>query len=67
MISPGTPLNFGNYKIWYRYKSATYEINIQRKSNASSLIELTLDGMELGSNRISLADDGKQHIVHAVF
>jgi cellobiose phosphorylase len=65
ILKPGTPVSFGDYKMIYRYKSSTYEIQVNRREAITKNIELFIDGQIQKSHRIKLVDDGKKHIIEA--
>ena len=64
IIAPATPVNFGDYKVTYRFGSSVYEIHIvSRSKGVTATEELSVDGIKLQGNRVKLVDDGKVHQV----
>lgn len=64
IINPATPQSFGDYQIFYQFKSTTYEIRIQSRSKGILKTEsLTVDNEVVKGNKITLVDDGKYHVV----
>lgn len=64
IIDPATPESFGDYTVWYRYESTTYEIKIESRSKGILTTDkMTLDGEKVRGNKIKLQDDGKPHLV----
>jgi len=75
-IEPAVPESFGDYRIIYRYGTAVYTIEVKQRcpssiqwDNAAYEAEMPfpaavfLDGEKLPGNRVSLADDGREHHV----
>ncbi len=67
IITPGTPVSFGDYTVWYQYGNTTYRIEVERKSSSSTLAGISENGTLTEGNRIRLVDDGKQHVLQAVY
>ncbi len=64
IIDPATPENFGDYSIQYKFRTSSYEINIQSRSKGIlQTEELICDGEKIKGNRVKLVDDGRNHIV----
>ena len=63
-LEPKLHPDWPSCSVQYRFKSATYRINIQRKKNDATARKVFLDGAELSSNIINLMDDDKEHIVN---
>jgi cyclic beta-1,2-glucan synthetase len=58
-IAPHLPAEWNSFKLHYRYRSASYAITVTAGAAAS----LTLDRKVVGGNAITLADDGREHVV----
>ncbi|MDB5918255.1 MAG: cyclic beta 1-2 glucan synthetase, partial [Massilia sp.] len=58
-IAPHLPAEWPGFKLHYRYRSASYAITVTAGATAS----LTLDRRVVGGNAITLADDGREHVV----
>jgi cellobiose phosphorylase len=64
VIKPLTPASFGNYTVWYKHESSTYEIRVQLSGADNAKIDrLTVDGNVVHDNRVELVDDGKFHTI----
>jgi len=64
VIKPLTPVSFGNYTVWYKHESSTYEIRVQLSGADNAKIDrLTVDGNVVHDNRVELIDDGKFHTI----
>ncbi|NLE25401.1 MAG: hypothetical protein GX625_08675 [Clostridiaceae bacterium] len=64
VIDPSVPIGFGEYKVYYRYKSTEYTIKIAEENGSQRFErEIVLDGAGIKGNRINLIDDGKNHEV----
>jgi cyclic beta-1,2-glucan synthetase len=63
-LEPKLHPDWPSCSVQYRFKSATYRINIQRKKNDATARKVFLDGAELSSNILNLMDDDKEHIVN---
>lgn len=64
VINPMTPASFGEFTVWYKHGSSTYEIHVQEAGTDKTKSErLTLDGNILQDNRVELIDDNKGHVV----
>ena len=62
ILSPATPMSFGEYKIRYQYGSTPYEITvISRSKGVEKVSELTVDGNRVQGNKLKLVDDGRLH------
>ena len=58
-IAPHLPAEWDGFKLHYRYRTASYAITVTPGDTAA----LTLDGQALEGNVITLADDGRDHVV----
>jgi cellobiose phosphorylase len=58
-IAPHLPAEWNSFKLHYRYRTANYAITVMPGETAA----LTLDGQALEGNAITLADDGRDHVV----
>jgi cyclic beta-1,2-glucan synthetase len=64
-IKPCIPEKWKEFKIEYRFRSATYEITVENSDGAQcGNVELTVDGRSV-QDAIDLVDDGKHHRVTA--
>jgi len=75
VIEPAVPENFGDYRIRYRYGTSVYTIDVKQRCPASLWdaaaaghevpfpAAVILDGERVAGNRVSLADDGREHNV----
>ncbi len=64
IIDPSTPIEFGDYTVWYRYGTTNYEIRVTGKSKDDGGIrEFIIDGVKVPENKIKLVDDGESHLV----
>ena len=61
-ISPRLPASWTEFQIHYRYRQTFYHITICRDSGDSEH-HLTLDGVALGQDYITVVDDGRDHKV----
>ena len=62
IIEPVLPASWPGFDLTFRYRTATYEIAVQRDSR-SAAIGITADGQPTAGNTISLIDDGQTHQV----
>jgi cyclic beta-1,2-glucan synthetase len=63
-IDPCIPAAWDGYSIEYRYKSATYTINVQNPSHVEYGVKsVSVDGTDTTDKTIALTDDGKHHTV----
>ena len=69
VINPATPANFGDYRISYRFGTSEYQIEIQRSgiNGTPQKARITLDGKGIEGNKIKLVDDGKVHMIIALY
>ena len=68
-IKPSIPGDFGDYTVWYGFKTASYEINVTDRRNTSSdtaALELSVDGEKIDGASFRLEDDGRRHLVVAI-
>lgn len=64
IIDPSTPESFGDFTVVYQYGASTYEIRVESRSKGElSTKRLIIDQDRVEGNRLTLADDGKTHIV----
>lgn len=64
VIEPATPASFGDYMIEYRHGTSLYSIHIESRSKGLMMTEsIIVDNEKLPGNRITLKDDGKNHII----
>ncbi|MDY9921016.1 MAG: hypothetical protein U2P59_04265 [Synergistota bacterium] len=65
-IDPSTPSDFGDYTVWYKFGTSTYEIRVTGRTREDVFIsELNVDGTVVAGNKIKLVDDGASHLVIA--
>ena len=66
-IEPCIPGDWKEFEITYRHKTATYHIKIENPHGiCGGAVEIEADGVMLLSNRIELADDGREHNVRVI-
>jgi cellobiose phosphorylase len=72
-IKPSIPGDFGDYTVWYGFKTASYEIKVADRRNTSSgaaedtaALELSVDGEKINGASFQLEDDGRRHLVMAI-
>jgi hypothetical protein len=63
-IEPVIPMEWPGFEIRYRYRSATFEIKVQREVSFASTV-VQMDGVLVPGNVIRLIDDGLVHKVLA--
>jgi cellobiose phosphorylase len=61
-LTPCLPVDWDHFTLDYRYKETLYRITINR----GRVDRLTLDGVELNTNMISLSNDQKLHLVSLI-
>lgn len=62
VIDPATPQGFGEYTVYYRYKTSSYTIKIMAGNDIEkSEREIIIDGVRIKGNRVELKDDGKSY------
>jgi len=67
VIDPAVPLEFGEYKVFYRFKTSVYTIKTVGKSEGQRFErEVALDGVKIKGNRVNLIDDGCNHEVEVL-
>jgi cyclic beta-1,2-glucan synthetase len=59
-ISPAIPKDWPGFELTYKYRSASYEIIVNREKGAA---RMELDGRPVDSSTIRLSDDGARHRV----
>jgi cyclic beta-1,2-glucan synthetase len=66
-LTPCIPTHWNGYQIKYRYKSATYLIEVKNPSGVSISSEpiVTIDGIKMSPPQIDIAllDDQKEHVI----
>jgi cellobiose phosphorylase len=60
-IRPAIPADWPGFELVYKYRSATYEITVNREKGFAPEIEL--DGRAVEGSDIRLVDDGVRHRV----
>jgi cyclic beta-1,2-glucan synthetase len=61
-LKPVIPDDWPGFEIQYRYRTATYDIVVERGAGAAA-VSIRLDGRPATENTITLSDDGKVHQV----
>jgi cellobiose phosphorylase len=68
VIDPASPAIFGDYKVFYRYGTSEYEIQIERAAGGRlSEMEITVDGVRVEGNKIKLVNDDCVRQARVVF
>jgi cellobiose phosphorylase len=63
-LDPCVPPGWSGYEITYRYRSATYYINVENSGGSGRGVRsVTVDGRAVPEGVVELADDGGQHKV----
>ncbi len=62
IIEPVLPADWPGFEVTYRYRTATYQIKVQRDAPMDSPI-ITVDSQPVVGRKIPLADDGRTHQV----
>jgi cyclic beta-1,2-glucan synthetase len=64
-ITPCMPDEWDTYALRYRFGETMYRITVSRRQPEAGVTGLrtTLDGIDLGSSGIALADDRREHVV----
>jgi cellobiose phosphorylase len=62
-FEPCIPNEWESFTIHYRYKETVYRIRFIQKSGIADSKKITLDGVELPSNRVLLIDDQREHTI----
>ena len=62
-IEPCLPADWEKYKVFYRYRETTYNINILQIHNNDVEFTLSVDGIKNNDKFISLIDDHQIHLV----
>lgn len=66
-ITPCIPSTWSGYSACYRYRTATYQIQVENPNGISTgSVQVEVDGKAIPDGRISLADDGATHQVHVI-
>ncbi len=65
-FAPCLPAEWTGLKIHYRYRETFYHITIQHTGAGSTVCRLTLDGVELTGDFVTLIDDNGDHHVEVV-
>jgi cellobiose phosphorylase len=65
-FSPCLPSEWKGFKMYYRYRETDYEIDVRRQHEGEDRAVVTVDGMELQDEAISLVDDRRNHSVEIV-
>jgi cellobiose phosphorylase len=58
-VTPHLPPEWDGFKLYYRYRSASYAIAV----TPGDTMSLSVDGREIEGNAIALNDDGREHAV----
>ena len=63
-IEPCIPKGWAEYEIHYRFGKTMYHLRVENVQSVNNgVAKLTLDGKLLKDEKISLEDDGREHIV----
>ncbi len=62
-FSPCIPQDWKSYKLHYRYRATSYDINFVSKGGGKTVKSLVCDGTDSASQMLDLKDDGKLHTV----
>jgi len=66
-LAPCVPANWPRYEIVYRYKSATYQIQVENPPGGKGAVQsVAVDGVVAADGVIELMDDGKRHDVRVL-
>jgi cellobiose phosphorylase len=65
-FAPCLPSEWKGFKMYYRYRETDYEIDVRRQHEGEDRAVVTVDGMELQDEAISLVDDRRNHSVEIV-
>lgn len=64
-IAPRAPASWAEYRIFYRFGSAHYDITIHNPGGATrGAARVTIDGQAVRGEKIPLLDDARRHDVH---
>jgi cyclic beta-1,2-glucan synthetase len=63
VIDPRIPKEWPGFSLTYRYRSATYRIEVVNQGVEQGVARVRLDGRPLEDRVVPLADDGKEHQV----
>jgi cyclic beta-1,2-glucan synthetase len=62
LLTPNIPADWPSFEIFFRHASARYEILVENPHRVGhGVARVELDGMELPTGHIALADDGRAH------
>jgi hypothetical protein len=62
-LKPAIPDDWPGFEITYRYRSATYKIEVVRQTTSGGAQELEADGRLITDGAVPLVDDGAVHSV----
>jgi cellobiose phosphorylase len=62
-FTPCLPTQWGKFQIHYRFRETFYHITIHNSGPDSTISRLTLDGVPLSGDCLTLVDDGQDHHV----
>jgi len=62
-IAPCIPPDWNGFKVTYRYRASTYEIDVQQAAAGGAKVHVVLDGEEQRDAAIALVNDGASHAV----
>jgi cellobiose phosphorylase len=65
-ITPCVPASWPSFQVHYRFRETFYHISIESNGDSNDAIRLTLDGLELPDDYITLVNDGRDHQIHVV-
>ena len=62
---PCVPKEWESFKVRYRYMNTVYNIVVTQNSGGDEMI-VTVDGVEQQDKRVTLMDDGVEHLVNVM-
>ena len=65
-ITPCLPEAWNQFKLTYRYKQTTYHITVTQKQGVRTYAEVFVAGIKQDMPRISMVEDGQEHVVEVV-
>jgi cellobiose phosphorylase len=65
-FAPCLPEDWNGFKVYYRYRETTYEIDVRQLSTGKGETSVTVDGVPQPDGAIPLVDDRRNHSVEVV-
>src|SRR3989339_380855 len=65
-FAPCLPADWDGFKVYYRYRETDYEIAVRRQQEGEDRAIVTVDGVELQGDAISLVDDRRNRSVEVM-